>query len=168
MGLKCWYKTLNKKITPASSSKFKESNSLPSRTSANSQAHRLVVIGGYIFLVHDVFPKQVYLPSGTYTYNKYLACVNQPTGSQLMGPCLDTNLNWANFFFVFCLLRATPVAYGASQARRRVEAVAMTTATWYLSHVCNLHHSSWQCWILNPLSEARDRTRVLTDISRVC
>uniref|UniRef100_A0A8D0RRC0 Glycerophosphodiester phosphodiesterase domain containing 1 n=1 Tax=Sus scrofa TaxID=9823 RepID=A0A8D0RRC0_PIG len=25
-------------------------------------------------------------------------------------------------------------------------------------HVCSLHHSSRQCWILNPLSEARDRT----------
>ena len=26
------------------------------------------------------------------------------------------------------------------------------------SHICDLHHSSWQCWILNPLSEARDQT----------
>ena len=33
------------------------------------------------------------------------------------------------------------------------------------SHVCNLHHSS--CWILNPLSEARDRTSVLMDTSQV-
>ena len=24
------------------------------------------------------------------------------------------------------------------------------------SHVCDLHHSSWQCQIFNPLSEARD------------
>ena len=32
-----------------------------------------------------------------------------------------------------------------------------TTATWDLSHICNLHHSSPQCWrILNPLSESRD------------
>ena len=30
-----------------------------------------------------------------------------------------------------------------------------------LSHVCNLHHTSWQCQILNPLNEARDRTRNL-------
>ena len=29
------------------------------------------------------------------------------------------------------------------------------------SQVCSLHHSSWQCWILNPLSEGRDRTRNL-------
>ena len=33
---------------------------------------------------------------------------------------------------------------------------AYTTATamWDLSHICNLHHSSQQCQILNPLSEA--------------
>ena len=31
------------------------------------------------------------------------------------------------------------------------------------SHVCDLHHSSWQCQILNPLSEARDRSHVLMD-----
>ena len=27
-----------------------------------------------------------------------------------------------------------------------------------MSHVCDLHHSSWQHRILNPLREARDRT----------
>ena len=27
---------------------------------------------------------------------------------------------------------------------------------------------SWQCQILNPLIEARDRTRILVDTSRVC
>ena len=31
-----------------------------------------------------------------------------------------------------------------------------------LSHICNFHHSSRQCRILNPLSKARDRTRNLT------
>ena len=35
------------------------------------------------------------------------------------------------------------------------------------SHVCNLHHSSWQCQTLNPLSKARDWTRVLMDTSCV-
>ena len=36
-----------------------------------------------------------------------------------------------------------------------------------LSHVCDLHHSSWQCLILNPLSEARDRTCVFMDTSGI-
>ena len=35
------------------------------------------------------------------------------------------------------------------------------------SHVCDLLHSSQQCRILNPLSEAWDRTRVLMDTSQV-
>jgi len=30
-----------------------------------------------------------------------------------------------------------------------------------------LHHSAWQCQILNPLSEARDQTHVLMDTSQV-
>ena len=44
---------------------------------------------------------------------------------------------------------------------------AYATAMLDLSCVCDLHHSSWQCRILNPLSEARDRTHVLMDTSQV-
>ena len=44
---------------------------------------------------------------------------------------------------------------------------AYTTATTMpdLSCICELHHSSRQRWILNPLFEARDGTHVLTDTS---
>ena len=35
------------------------------------------------------------------------------------------------------------------------------------NHVCNLHRSSWQHQILNPLREARDQTHVLMDTSWV-
>ena len=47
---------------------------------------------------------------------------------------------------------------------------AYTTAmtTWDPSCICNLHHSSWKCRILNPLIEARDQTHVLMDTSRFC
>ena len=34
-----------------------------------------------------------------------------------------------------------------------------------LSRVCNLHHSSQRCQILNPPSEARDRTHIFMDTS---
>ena len=44
----------------------------------------------------------------------------------------------------------------------------IATATPDLSRICDLHHGSQQRWILNPLSEARDQTRVLMDSSRVC
>ena len=43
----------------------------------------------------------------------------------------------------------------------QLPAYTTATATWDLSHICNLDHSSWQCWILNPLSEARDQTCIL-------
>ena len=49
----------------------------------------------------------------------------------------------------------------------QLPAYATATATWDLSHVCDLHHSSWPPQILNPLSEARDGTRILMDASRV-
>ena len=37
-----------------------------------------------------------------------------------------------------------------------------------LSRVCDLHHSSWQHWMPNPLSEARDQTHNLMIPSRTC
>ena len=40
---------------------------------------------------------------------------------------------------------------------------ATTTATWVPSCICDLHYSSWQCWILNPLREARDQSHSLMD-----
>ena len=71
-----------------------------------------------------------------------------------------------------CLFRATPAAYGGSQARGRIGAVAAayTTATAMPdpSHICNPHHSSRQRRILNPPSEARDRTRNFMVPSRIC
>ena len=47
----------------------------------------------------------------------------------------------------------------------QLPAQVTATATWDPSCICNLHHSSWQCWILNPLSEA---THIFKDTSQVC
>ena len=44
---------------------------------------------------------------------------------------------------------------------------ATATAMWDPSCVCNLYHSSQQCRIPNPLSEARDRPCILTDTSQI-
>ena len=69
------------------------------------------------------------------------------------------------FFFFSFLFRAALSAYGGSQASGLIGATAASlhhshsNAT--SSHVFDLHHSSQQHWILNPLSEARDRTHNL-------
>ena len=55
-----------------------------------------------------------------------------------------------SFFFVVVVVvvvvffRAIPTAYGSSQTRGSVRAIA-----------AGLCHSSWQRWILNPLNKAR-------------
>ena len=54
------------------------------------------------------------------------------------------------------LFRAAPMAYGGSQARGWIRAIA-----------AGLHHSSQQCWILNRLSEARDWTHNLIVSSQI-
>ena len=50
----------------------------------------------------------------------------------------------------------------------QLPAYATATATQDPGLICDLHHSSHQCQILNPLSEARDPTHVLMDASWVC
>ena len=47
-------------------------------------------------------------------------------------------------------------------------AYSTATAMQDPSYVCDLHYSSGQCWILNPLGEARDQTCTLMDTSWVC
>ena len=59
-----------------------------------------------------------------------------------------------------CFGGGVTAAYGGSQARAQIKAVALAdttaTATPGASYVCDLHHSSQQHRILNPLIEARD------------
>ena len=54
------------------------------------------------------------------------------------------------------------------ESKLHLLAYASAIATQDLSHTCDLHHSSQQCQILNPLSEAGDRTCILMDTSQVC
>ena len=71
------------------------------------------------------------------------------------------------FLLLFYFLIATSAAYGSSQARGRVEAAALVCTTTRVTPdpncVYNLCCSLQQCRVLNPLSEARDRTNILTE-----
>ena len=76
------------------------------------------------------------------------------------------------FFFFFGLFRATPAAYGGSQARDLIKAVlpAYTTATVSVRSEPSLQptpHCSQQHRILNQLSKTKDRAHVLMDTSLI-
>ena len=84
--------------------------------------------------------------------------------------CLEF-LSQPTSLLVFFWGEGAPAAYGSFQVRGLIGAAA---AGLHHSHsnqdpslVCDLHHSSQQRQILNALSEARDRTLILMDTSRV-
>ena len=64
------------------------------------------------------------------------------------------------FFLVACLFRAAPTAYGGSQIRSLIGAIAagLRHSNPRSELVCNPYHPSQQRRILNPLSKARDGT----------
>ena len=74
------------------------------------------------------------------------------------------------FFFVFLGLNLWHMEIPRLGIKSELQLLAYTTATAMqdLRCVCDLHHSSQQCWVLNPLSEARDQTCILTDTSGFC
>ena len=71
----------------------------------------------------------------------------------------------------FLLPWSTGAAYGGSQAMGEIGATVVglhtATTTPDLSCVCDIHHSSQQRWILDPLSSAKDRTCTIMDTSWV-
>ena len=75
------------------------------------------------------------------------------------------------FFLFFCFLGPPPQHMEVPRLGVELElqplANTTATATSNLSCVCNLHHSSQQCWILNPLKEARIQTCILVDASQI-
>ena len=101
---------------------------------------------------------------GRWTENKYL---HPP-------PRLIINmiLFYSYFFGLFVFFLGPPLRYMevpriGVQLELYPPAYTTATATRDLSRVCNLHCSSWQRWMLNPLSKARDPIRILMDATRV-
>ena len=101
---------------------------------------------------YSMFCDDLYGRGDVYTYNCGAAEIN--TTSQINYTAIKF------FFFVFFLfLSAAPAAYGGSQARGRIGAVAAGLRQSHSNAESeprlrpDLHHSSWQRRILNPLSE---------------
>ena len=79
--------------------------------------------------------------------------------------CLVTALRC--HFFLGPLWQHMEVPRLEVQLELQLPAYATATATSDLNHVFNLHHSSQQCQILNPLSRASDGTHILMDTSQL-
>ena len=63
--------------------------------------------------------------------------------------------------FVFFFFWGPQVSRLGVKLELQLPAYTAATTTPDSSRVCNLHHGLWQCQILNPLSEARDRISIL-------
>ena len=74
----------------------------------------------------------------------------------------------SNAFSFLAFSRGTPMVTRPA-VKSHLQMLTYTTAIALqdLNHVCNLHHSSCQCWILSTLSEARDQTCILMDASLI-
>ena len=84
-----------------------------------------------------------------------------------LGVIISTFCLFNSFCFLGPHLRHMEVLRLGVKSELQLPAYTTATATWDLSPVCNLHNSSWQHQILNPLIEARDRTSILMDTSWV-
>ena len=80
--------------------------------------------------------------------------------------CFSFTLAVGCFLFFFCFLGLHPrhmqVPRLGVQSELQLLAYTTATATLDPSCICDLHHSSWQRQLLNPLSEARDQTCILS------
>ena len=72
------------------------------------------------------------------------------------------------FFLLGPYLQHVEVPGLGVESQLQLPTYTTATAMQDPSHVCDLHPSSQQYWILNRLIKARDQTHVLMDTSQVC
>ena len=115
-------------------------------------------------------------PPATFPSTGRGTLASQPAGSTclphrpLESPLSEAVVQLLSIFFSFVLLGPHPQHMKVPRlgVKLELQAYATATATPDPSRVCDLHSSSWQHWILNPLREARDPTRVLMGTRWVC
>ena len=83
----------------------------------------------------------------------------------------NSSFSFLSFSFLFLSLGPHPSLMDVPRLRVQSElqllASTTATATWDLSRVCDLPHSSGQHQILNPLSEDRNQTYILIGTSQI-
>ena len=72
------------------------------------------------------------------------------------------------FFFFFLGLHLRDREVPRRGVKSQLPAYTTATTIRDPSHLCDLHHSSRQRQILNPMSKARDQIHILTDASQIC
>ena len=104
----------------------------------------------------------------------------KPASSLILVGFVSTAPQWELFFFFFnlknvfkffCFLGPHPqhmeVPRLGVESELQLLAYTMATAMPDPSHICDLHHSSWQRQVLNPLIEAKDQTCILMHASQI-
>ena len=134
------------------------------------QDERRWVFSGFLFL---------FLMSAPTAYGsswaRDLTCastVTQPTVLRFLTHCTTVgSLSLVGFFLFFFFLEPHlwHMEISGLGVKLELQLLAYTTAraTPDLSRICDLCCSLWQCWILKPLSETRNRTHTLMDTNRV-
>ena len=89
---------------------------------------------------------------------------------QIIKSYLHCHIFYLFLFLFFCFLGPHPWHMEVPRlgVKLKLQLPAFTMAIRNLSCICDLHHSSWQHCIPDPLSEARDQTCVLMDTSQIC
>ena len=126
---------------------------------SHPSAHSSYSPGWLLFLLQ---PSQVWEGWSSFLAQRRSSCYIRHT------PSLQVTQFLFLFFFLGLHLWHVEVPRLGVKSELQMLAYATATAMQDLSHVCDLHQSSQQCLILNPLSEARDPTYVLMDTSWVC
>ena len=119
-----------------------------------------------------LYLKQIYLSQDINSVNVVLYITLSKYN--LLYVTLHLKRNYVSFFFFFFLLflglypRHLEVPRLGVELELQLPAYATAAAVQDLSHVCDLHHSSRQRQIHNPLSKAGDQTHKLMVPSRIC
>ena len=71
------------------------------------------------------------------------------------------------FLFLEPHLPYTEISRLGVESELQLLVCSTVTATRDLRLICDLHHSSQQCWILSPLSKTKHQTWILVDTTRV-